>query len=116
MVSPTVRFGEKLPYSGKGTVSALPAESGATTAGSSRSTNKRNGEKMKKTKWILVTVLALGAGALGGAVGCSTSSEQRQGTNRMEQAVQYTCPMHPEVVQSTPGKCPKCGMDLVEKH
>jgi len=24
----------------------------------------------------------------------------------------YTCPMHPEVRQSAPGKCPKCGMDL----
>ncbi len=91
------------------------AESCATAAGSSRSTYRRNGKKMKKTKWILVTILVLGAGALGGA-GCNTSSEQRQGTNRMEQAAQYTCPMHPEVVQSTPGKCPKCGMDLVEKR
>lgn len=25
----------------------------------------------------------------------------------------YTCPMHPEIVQAGPGKCPKCGMDLV---
>ena len=24
----------------------------------------------------------------------------------------YTCPMHPEVVQSAPGTCPKCGMVL----
>src|SRR5437867_13387961 len=29
------------------------------------------------------------------------------------QATQYTCVMHPEVVQDHPGKCPKCGMDLV---
>lgn len=28
-------------------------------------------------------------------------------------AVEYTCPMHPEVVQSEPGSCPKCGMTLV---
>lgn len=27
----------------------------------------------------------------------------------------YTCPMHPEVVTSEPGKCPKCGMNLVPK-
>jgi hypothetical protein len=27
----------------------------------------------------------------------------------------YTCPMHPEVVSKTPGKCPKCGMALVPK-
>ncbi len=25
---------------------------------------------------------------------------------------QYTCPMHPEVVQDKPGSCPKCGMAL----
>jgi hypothetical protein len=24
----------------------------------------------------------------------------------------YTCPMHPEVRQSDPGTCPKCGMEL----
>src|SRR5271170_1511692 len=24
----------------------------------------------------------------------------------------YVCPMHPEVVQSGPGDCPKCGMAL----
>jgi P-type Cu+ transporter len=26
---------------------------------------------------------------------------------------QYTCPMHPEIIQNEPGSCPKCGMDLV---
>ena len=25
----------------------------------------------------------------------------------------YNCPMHPEVIKKAPGKCPKCGMDLV---
>ncbi len=25
----------------------------------------------------------------------------------------YTCPMHPEIIRDAPGKCPKCGMDLV---
>ncbi len=27
----------------------------------------------------------------------------------------YTCPMHPEIVSEESGKCPKCGMALVEK-
>lgn len=27
--------------------------------------------------------------------------------------VQYTCPMHPEVISDEPGSCPICGMDLV---
>lgn len=26
---------------------------------------------------------------------------------------QYTCPMHPEIVEDQPGACPICGMDLV---
>ncbi len=26
---------------------------------------------------------------------------------------QYTCPMHPEVMENDPGSCPICGMDLV---
>ena len=29
-------------------------------------------------------------------------------------ATKYTCTMHPEVVMNKPGKCPKCGMDLVK--
>jgi hypothetical protein len=28
----------------------------------------------------------------------------------------YTCPMHSEIVQDKPGKCPKCGMNLVVKE
>ena len=33
-------------------------------------------------------------------------------------AVKYTCPMHPQIISDTPGKCPICGMDLVplERH
>lgn len=27
-------------------------------------------------------------------------------------AIDFTCPMHPEIVQKGPGSCPKCGMDL----
>ncbi len=37
--------------------------------------------------------------------------------SKPESAVKtYTCPMHPEVKSDMPGKCPKCGMDLVEKE
>jgi len=28
------------------------------------------------------------------------------------ETVEYTCPMHPEIVQDHPGSCPKCGMAL----
>jgi Cu2+-exporting ATPase len=40
------------------------------------------------------------------------------GMNLVEQpkpleSVQYTCPMHPEIIQGGPGSCPICGMNLV---
>ena len=28
----------------------------------------------------------------------------------------YTCPMHPQIHEHAPGKCPICGMDLVKKR
>jgi Cu(I)/Ag(I) efflux system membrane fusion protein len=28
----------------------------------------------------------------------------------------YTCPMHPDVQSPSPGKCPRCGMDLVPRN
>ncbi|MCL1669883.1 heavy metal translocating P-type ATPase [Elizabethkingia ursingii] len=31
----------------------------------------------------------------------------------LKKKVQYTCPMHPEIIQEGPGNCPICGMDLV---
>ncbi|QDU26666.1 Copper-transporting P-type ATPase [Anatilimnocola aggregata] len=36
----------------------------------------------------------------------------RPEVNGDQESVKYTCPMHPEVVQSGPGACPKCGMAL----
>lgn len=41
---------------------------------------------------------------------CCVGKEKSHGTIQ-EKAI-YTCPMHPEVQQSTSGKCPKCGMAL----
>lgn len=32
---------------------------------------------------------------------------------KMIQNIEYTCPMHPEIVRDEPGNCPICGMDLV---
>lgn len=31
----------------------------------------------------------------------------------LTKSTQYSCPMHPEIVQDHPGSCPICGMDLV---
>ncbi|MGR3670767.1 heavy metal translocating P-type ATPase [Sagittula sp.] len=36
----------------------------------------------------------------------------RPAPEAMPKGTQYTCPMHPEIVQDHPGDCPKCGMAL----
>ncbi len=65
----------------------------------------------------LVAVTVISSLAL---AGCSESTQKdtsEQSTNQPAQkTVQYTCSMHPEVVQDKPGDCPKCGMKLVEKR
>ncbi len=32
---------------------------------------------------------------------------------KLVETVEYTCPMHPEIIRDEPGNCPICGMDLV---
>jgi len=34
---------------------------------------------------------------------------------KMQEAVSYTCPMHPEIHSAKQGNCPKCGMKLVKE-
>jgi Cu(I)/Ag(I) efflux system membrane fusion protein len=60
---------------------------------------------MKRYLNLLFLLLALVT-----AAGCSDKShEHAAGTT------EYTCPMHPQVVEDKPGSCPVCGMDLVPK-
>ncbi|WP_192825397.1 efflux RND transporter periplasmic adaptor subunit [Rufibacter sp. LB8] len=40
---------------------------------------------------------------------CNKEKEEATG-------MEYTCPMHPQIVQNKPGSCPICGMDLVAKQ
>lgn len=43
------------------------------------------------------------------------SHEHHHAATQPSNGTVYTCPMHPEVVSDKPGRCPKCGMKLVEK-
>lgn len=63
-------------------------------------------------------VLSIGIAACGGRgsacwAGSSHShASASTGPPTANAKVSYMCPMHPEVVQDRPGKCPKCGMSL----
>jgi hypothetical protein len=57
---------------------------------------------------VILFVLTLGVAST--VLGCKKAA-----TTEAEASKQYTCPMHPEVVQNGPGKCPKCGMALKPK-
>lgn len=77
---------------------------------------------MKKIIAILSVALFLFA-TVSGCQQSKDKSEQTETTesndstsNDMMAKAQYTCTMHPEILQNEPGKCPKCGMDLVKKE
>ena len=63
---------------------------------------------------LLFAVLLAGTVVVSGCSGAKPAAKTET-TGDAVQAVQYTCPMHPEVISDKPGKCPKCGMDLVVK-
>ena len=69
---------------------------------------------MKKIKFLFIaTILMLGLTT----ISCSNSNKKTTESTQMNEheKIQYTCSMHPEVVKDEPGKCPKCGMELIEK-
>lgn len=47
---------------------------------------------------------------------CSNETVQETQTDHKQHPEKtYTCPMHPEIIRNEPGKCPICGMILIEK-
>jgi hypothetical protein len=60
---------------------------------------------MKKISLFITVVILLAA---------ATSAKAQHKLDSTVRIV-YTCTMHPEVISDKPGKCPKCGMELVQK-
>ncbi|MDB4919726.1 heavy metal-binding domain-containing protein [Mucilaginibacter sp.] len=72
---------------------------------------------MKKVTLMAIAILFSGMSVL--AVHSTTLVSDTTKTKKVKPAkVQYTCPMHPDVLSDKPGKCPKpnCGMTLVKKE
>ncbi|MCA9398368.1 MAG: efflux RND transporter periplasmic adaptor subunit [Candidatus Omnitrophica bacterium] len=64
--------------------------------------------KSNKILLILVGVMAVAVIAING---CAPRKEKSATLDNQEEKV-YQCPMHPQIVQDHPGKCPICHMDL----
>jgi len=47
---------------------------------------------------------------------CGMDLVKMEMNDHQHDKVEYTCPMHPEIIKDKPGKCPICGMDLVKKE
>ncbi len=65
-------------------------------------------------KYLLTSVFVLFAVTMFSSCGNSSTKEKPASTEEVAK-VRYTCPMHPEVISDEPGRCPVCGMTLVEK-
>src|SRR5262245_35971820 len=64
----------------------------------------------------LALAISLGAAATGAQPPSSPpGTPGTSGTQGTQGALgtRYICPMHPDVIESAPGKCPRCSMELV---
>jgi nitrous oxide reductase accessory protein NosL len=66
-----------------------------------------------KTHKILLAISVVSVLLVSGCSSQGSKTEAGQ-TQATAEKVNYTCPMHPEVITEYPGKCPKCGMELVK--
>src|SRR5215210_7357710 len=47
--------------------------------------------------------------------GCNENKNEDHSQHEAQQEI-YTCPMHPQIMENKPGKCPICEMNLVKKE
>src|ERR1039457_882792 len=66
---------------------------------------------MKRIYWVAAIFATIFALCTHGCI----SNEKKQSEKAIAQADEYTCSMHPQIVEDHPGNCPICGMKLVKK-
>ncbi len=64
---------------------------------------------------IILIVLILFIGSFVQAENNNDRNISKKMAIQQVQPVTYTCVMHPEIHATKPGKCPKCGMDLIKE-
>ncbi|MBI4929490.1 MAG: hypothetical protein HY841_01920 [Bacteroidetes bacterium] len=65
----------------------------------------------RKNRILLMPVLTIFMFAAVPAMG----QNKNVSDSTKQDTIIYTCSMHPEIQSSKPGKCPKCGMELIQK-
>jgi len=68
---------------------------------------------MKFMRMLFMTVLTIFSISV---MAQDTAKQNKKQSKKQIEKPMYTCPMHANVLSDKPGKCPKCGMDLVKKE
>ena len=66
-------------------------------------------------KKILLSVIFTAGLIFANVTGQQAFGQTNQDNPVKQEIASFTCPMHPDVILSDPGKCQVCGMDLEEK-
>jgi len=64
-------------------------------------------------KFLFLVILIIGLVMVNVSI-YKVHGQSPQTKTEIQQPVKYICPMHTDVIKDAPGKCPKCGMDLVK--
>lgn len=63
--------------------------------------------------FVLAAMIVVAAASIGILAQGAPPPAAPAATPPADQVTGYVCPMHPDVVEGAPGKCPRCGMTLV---
>lgn len=67
---------------------------------------------MRSKIYIITIVLTVGILLF---LACNTGNKNKSAIHQnVGKKIVYSCEMHPEVKVDKPGKCPKCGMELIK--
>jgi hypothetical protein len=70
---------------------------------------------MKKLTLVIIALFYSGSTVFATGLPVNKAVSDTTKTKSKKVEVQYTCGMHPDVTSNKPGRCPKCGMGLIQK-
>jgi hypothetical protein len=70
---------------------------------------------MKKLTLVIIALFYSGITIFASGLPVNKAVSDTIKTTSKKVEVQYTCGMHPDMISNKPGRCPKCGMGLIQK-